>query len=328
MSCKCDTINIVNDNNVIVVSHADGRDGKSAYQQAVEGGYTGTEQEFNCSLSLLADVADGKKQISDAINTKGGNSTPDESFQQLAEDIRNIDWNPNVGMVFVEGYCPKTLIEWLSSARNYLLEVNDNTLTELPIGAFSNCPNLHTVNLYALNVIVNYDTIRAIVYNNANLKTVYIPLCVTFNIAQGLDGAAQGGIQVSKELNITIPNCTSFITSYMGRQNNYLLQSIIVGSLTTFNNTYVNQQYLMRNITIGQDTNIDLNVSFWDARSVIAEGQSGIDELNENLYNNLLTKLYDHSEDGQTRTLRLGWLAKVSQENIDYANSKGWTLTT
>lgn len=81
MSCKCDTINIVNDNNVIVVSHADGRDGKSAYQQAVEGGYTGTEQEYNCSLSLLADVADGKKRIADAINTKGGNSTPDESFQ-------------------------------------------------------------------------------------------------------------------------------------------------------------------------------------------------------------------------------------------------------
>lgn len=39
MSCKCDTINIINDNNIIVVSHADGRDGKSAYLQAVEGGY-------------------------------------------------------------------------------------------------------------------------------------------------------------------------------------------------------------------------------------------------------------------------------------------------
>jgi hypothetical protein len=25
--------------------------------------------------------------------------------------------------------------------------------------------------------------------------------------------------------------------------------------------------------------------------------------------------------------LRIGWLAKVSQDNIDYANSKGWTLT-
>ena len=56
MSCKCDTINIVNDNNVIVVSHADGRDGKSAYQQAVEGGFVGTEQEFTDALNNLNEI--------------------------------------------------------------------------------------------------------------------------------------------------------------------------------------------------------------------------------------------------------------------------------
>ena len=82
------------------------------------------------------------------------------------------------------------------------------------------------------------------------------------------------------------------------------------------------------NLTIGQDTDINLPFIFWTASNVIAEGQSGIDELNNNLRNNLLEKLTDHSTDGQTRTLRLGWLAHVSQENIDYANSKGWTLTT
>ena len=84
----------------------------------------------------------------------------------------------------------------------------------------------------------------------------------------------------------------------------------------------------MRNITIGVGTDIDLPFQNWTATNVIAEGQPSIDELNSNLYNNLLTKLYDHSTDGQTRTLRLGWLAHVTQENIDYANSKGWTLTT
>jgi hypothetical protein len=84
----------------------------------------------------------------------------------------------------------------------------------------------------------------------------------------------------------------------------------------------------LRNITIGQGTDINLPFQYWTATNVIAEGQSGIDELNENLYNNLLTKLYDHSQDGQTRTLRIGWLANVSQANIDYATAKGWTLTT
>lgn len=33
-----------------------GRDGKSAYQQAVEGGYTGTEQEFMNSLNNLNEI--------------------------------------------------------------------------------------------------------------------------------------------------------------------------------------------------------------------------------------------------------------------------------
>jgi hypothetical protein len=99
-----------------------------------------------------------------------------------------------------------------------------------------------------------------------------------------------------------------------------------LGVLVSFADFYDTKKEL-RNITIGQSTNINLPFQNWTAQSVIAEGQSGIDELNSNLYNNLLTKLYDHSTDGQTRTLRLGWLAHVTQENIDYANSKGWTLT-
>ena len=56
-------------------------------------------------------------------------------------------------------------------------------------------------------------------------------------------------------------------------------------------------------------------------------GQSGIDELNSNLYNNLLTKLYDHSNDGETRILQIGWLDYITPENIAYANAKGWTIT-
>ena len=83
-----------------------------------------------------------------------------------------------------------------------------------------------------------------------------------------------------------------------------------------------------RFISIGDGTNINIPFSFWNPTNVIAEGQSGIDELNSNLYNNILTKLYDHSNDGETRTLRIGWLANVTAENIAYANAKGWTLTT
>ena len=106
------------------------------------------------------------------------------------------------------------------------------------------------------------------------------------------------------------------------------LRDVTLGTLTSIVEPFSTAIQNLRNITIGQDTNINLPFQLWAATNVIAEGQSGIDELNSNLYNNLLTKLYDHSNDGQTRTLRIGWLSRVTAENIAYANAKGWTLTT
>jgi hypothetical protein len=107
------------------------------------------------------------------------------------------------------------------------------------------------------------------------------------------------------------------------------LVNVVFGSLIEISrNTIDSGQPKLRNITIGQGTNVDLPFHNWTATNVVNEGQSDIDELNNNLRTNLLEKLADHSTDGQTRTLRLGWLAHVTQENIDYANSKGWTLTT
>lgn len=105
------------------------------------------------------------------------------------------------------------------------------------------------------------------------------------------------------------------------------IRNIVVGKVNIIPSAAAGAFMNLRNYQVGEGLDIDVPLSIWTATNVINEEQ-GIDELNENLYNNLLTKLYDHSTDGQTRTLRLGWLAHVSQENIDYANSKGWTLTT
>ena len=123
-----------------------------------------------------------------------------------------------------------------------------------------------------------------------------------------------------------MPNCKK-IGSQSLRDCPALL-NIVLGQITSIDNLYVNSATKLKNVTIGQDTDINLPFSQWNPTTVIAEGQSAIDELNSNLYNNLLTKLYDHSNDGQTRTLRIGWLANVTAENIAYANAKGWTLTT
>lgn len=294
MSCKCDTINIVNDNNVIVVSHADGRDGKSAYQQAVEGGYTGTEQEFNCSLSLLADVAEGKKQIADAINTKGGEASADSSFSQLAEDVLAM---PTSGILAngITQTKPFSFLKYLTSDINKeITEINDSEITTIVRHyAFYKNITLSKISLPNLATISGASTFQ----NCSSLQSVELPNLATIS----------GGS--------TFSYCSS-------------LQSVEFGRLILIAESFQNTKGNLRNITIGAGTDVNLPFQQWTATNVIAEGQSGIDELNNNLRTNLLEKLADHSQDGQTRTLRLGWLAHVTQENIDYANSKGWTLTT
>lgn len=332
----------------IVVKNADGKDGKSAFQQAVEGGYTGTEQEFNCSLSLLADVADGKKQIAAAINIKGGSSTGNESFQQLAQDIVNLDDIFITYGVTTNG----NKIDWLkfmtttnAEARSYITEIDNDEITSIEIQqCFTNCVNLTkirfnnltAINKTALSAFYGCTLLSEIECDNlleisgqaafgdcTSLKEINFPNLISITGANAFGQSPLKNINIPKCVRLSINGIFSTPTS---------LVNIVVGSLTSLHvNAFgiaSNRMNVLRNFTIGVNTDIDLPLYQWVAKTVIEEGQSGIDELNENLYNNLLTKLYDHSQDGQTRTLRIGWLDYVSQANIDYATAKGWTLTT
>lgn len=333
MSCKCDTINIVNDNNIIVVSHADGRDGKSAYQQAVEGGYTGTEQEFNCSLSLLADVAEGKKQIADAINTKGGSASADSSFSQLAEDIQTLPYAgiSAEGIVQTEEF---SFLEYCCNLNfNKIIEINNNSIEEI-FRAYA----FYGFNAnFALNNVFRISGSYCFAYSTGSFELNNLYEITAEYVFYGINTEELNfprlTILNNREIFANIPslkrlytNIESFYltTSLLGTNN---LEELQVGKLVRGIIFYQKDSYeKLRNIIIGEGTDVDINFQCWSATDVINAGY--LDELNSNLYNNLLTKLYDHSTDGQTRTLRLGWLAHVTQENIDYANSKGWTLTT
>lgn len=72
-----------------------GKPGKSAYQSAVDGGYQGTESEFNESLSKLNDlftsVSNGKNLIAGAITDKGVSTSGSDTFQQMADNIGAIE---------------------------------------------------------------------------------------------------------------------------------------------------------------------------------------------------------------------------------------------
>jgi hypothetical protein len=288
---------------------------------------------------VLKDVAEGKKQIAAAINTKGGQADPDSSFDQLAEDISTIPDINLTGWTFLDDYKPVNVAQFLNNfekvvsiydesfiniVKSSLFE-NFEHLTTIDLPAlrsisggytFGNNPKLTTVHLPALTSISRYSTFESC----SKLTTVHLPALTTIN----------GDYTFSNCIKLTtidLPALRSISGSYTFESAN--LTNLILGTLERVTgNLFVYIKTKLRNVSIGIGTDINLSLNSWTATNVIAEGQSGIDELNSNLYNNLLTKLYDHSEDGEERTLRLGWYNYVSEENKLYAKNKGWNITT
>jgi hypothetical protein len=298
------------------------------------------DQLENGAGAIGSEIMVGKQSLVDAIEYKGGTSSADKTLKGIAEDIKEIPNFNTSGCEYIsEVYKPTTLLEAYYN-RIYLKSVIDNDVEEIS-GAytFSGCSSLQSVRLPNLVTISGDYTFSGC----SSLQSVRLPNLVTLRGSHTFQSCPL--LQ-----NVELPNLVTLSGTYMF-QSSPLLQSVRLPNLVTLSGIYTfngcpllqtitlgilvvckelfsDAKPNLRNITIGQDTDIDLPFQYWTATNVIAEGQSGIDELNSNLYNNLLTKLYDHSQDGQTRTLRLGWLAHVTQENIDYANSKGWTLTT
>jgi hypothetical protein len=289
---------------------------------------------------MLNDVAEGKKQIADAINTKGGEANKDSSFSQLAEDVLAM---PTSGILSngITQTEPFSFVQYLTNNINSsITELNTSEITNISrsyafcnnitlskislpnlttisgISTFNGCTSLQEIKLPNLTTISGGNT-----FSNCNsLQSVELPNLAT--ISGGTTFSNCSSLQSVELPNLaTISGGSTFLSCT-------LLSDIELGTISRIVDIFAQAKPNLRNITIGQGTDINLPFQYWTATNVIAEGQSGIDELNSNLRTNLLEKLYDHSTDGQTRTLRLGWLAKVSQENIDYANSKGWTLTT
>ena len=252
--------------------------------------------------AITSEIASGKQAIAAAINAKGGEASATESFTELAEAVEEI---PNYSdMVKLAG-----IIAGGNYDKNALQGHNEN----VKYGKTEIIDNLGAFEKLSYNYMFQYWDL---------LKKVYMPAITGaygysfFKNCTSLEEAIFPNLQRQQGFYM-FENCTS-------------LKNLVFGAYTDNNytaSTNGNKPNL-HNITMGEGTDANLKFEGWTATNVIAEGQSGIDELNSNLYNNLLTKLYDHSNDGQTRTLRIGWLANVTAENIAYANAKGWTLTT
>ena len=293
----------------------------------------------NQSIAILSDIEQWKEDIADAINSRGGVADASESFQELAEDITQI---PSTG-IFSDGVGLDNTFSFLkyvtSLINNEIISINDSTITEITrdyafphnialrevimngvttisgSSIFQGCNSLQLVDFPNLTTISGNSTFLGC----NSLQSVDFPNLTTISGSSIFQGC--NSLQL-----VDFPNLTTISGNsiFLGCNS---LQSVIFGTLLSITEPFYNAKQNLGNITIGQDTDIDLPFQNWTTTNVIAEGQSGIDKLNSNLYNNLLTKLYDHSSDGETRILQIGWLDYITPENIAYANAKGWTIT-
>ena len=273
--------------------------------------------------AIASEIASGKQAIAEAINAKGGSASETDTFSKLAEAVDTIpnfsDMVKLAGIIAGGNYDKNTLQGHNENVKYGKTEIIDNVgaFEKINVGyCFQNWDLLQEVNLPALTSIRGIAPFQ---YCSA-LQEVNLPALTSIS-----GGSTFHSCSALQEVNL--PNLTT-ISGGSTFNGCSALQEIIFVTLIRCDEPFYDKNTNLRNITIGQDTDINLPFQNWTATNVIAEGQRGIDELNTNLYNNLLTKLYDHSSDGETRTLRIGWLAKVSAENIAYANAKGWTLTT
>ena len=76
-------------------------------------------------VGIIADVEQGKKDISKAIAQRGGISNPSDAFSTMAESIRAIPAEeiPLAGTEWVEGYEPKTAAEVITNQQEFLLKL-------------------------------------------------------------------------------------------------------------------------------------------------------------------------------------------------------------
>ena len=278
-------------------------------------------------MTLDKDVEYGKQEIADAINSMGGTATEDMSLVELANAIKETIVGNNVtakGMVAEElTYALKLMCNYDSVYRARLTNISDSEVTDINTTStfayylglvsvkmtslitlsggsnFRDCTALTNVEMESLQSISGNNTFS----NCTNLERVYMPAVTIINSADCF-----AVCQKIKEMTLGT------------------ITSISVGWVGGF--PFIN----LRKLTIGHDTNVSLPFGQWTATRVIAEGQSGVDELNANIMAHIVPNLYL----GGGKTITFGAaLYNVLTEETKKAiaesvenGGRGWTLAS
>ena len=354
-------------------------DDVQAIERAVEQALQGLEGV----TAIVSEISSGKQAIASAINAKGGSASANESFQQLADDVVNLN-----DSFITYGVEVTEKIHWLNficnsgaPARLPLTAIDDNVVTTISQpNVFQKSSALESVKMTALTTIsggytfesciilqeVNMPSLVTLsgnqVFQNCTaLQKVNMPSLITLSNIYVFNGCValqevnmpnlvtlSGGqvfLNCTALQEIDLPslatiggqvfqNCTALqdvnmpiLVTFSGGNvfsGCTSLRNVTFGTLTFLYEPFVQTKANLRNITIGQDTNINLPFQNWTANNVIAEGQSGIDELNSNIMTNLVPNLYLNG--GKTLRLGAALYDVLTTATKDAITDRGWTL--
>lgn len=289
------------------------------------------------AIGIIGDVEQGKKDIADAIVSKGGEAEASQSFTELANGIKNIEGFSEFGVEFIDGYNPKNLSDVLCTFRNnvksieflgtdiseyVVYKMNQLTrfsapnLENLSISDFCNgCTSLVELDLPKLKYINNFNYFLS---NCSSLVELRLPELVVFPRTNYFMS------HMNSLRRLYIPKCTSCEAGLT--YNVASLEHMVLGTLTYLNNVFVGGNYL-KHVEVGIGTNIDMSFKEWGKDSQFSTNIDS-DEFNSNFRSGIIERVYDRSGLDAPKTITLGQyaFAKLTEETIALANAKGWNI--
>ena len=193
----------------------------------------------------------------------------------------------------------------------YLTSINMPELTSINSpSTFTNCSALIMLNLPKLQSI------------NSSTTFTSVSTLVTLNLPELTQIVGNNTFQQMYSLTTLYMPKLSYLSGQQTLRQAVSLEDLTVGTLAGSYDLLYDAKPWLKNITIGADTNVDLQFQQWTAVEVIARGEIGVIETN--IMNNIVPNLYLNGN--HIIRFHATLYDNLSQTVKDAIINRGWTV--
>lgn len=210
-----------------------------------------------------------------------------------------------------------------TDARSQILTIDDSEITIIEQAGytFARCSNMESIRLRSLkSVETNVNFVFA--YNH-KLKRLQLDELLTY---KGLSMCTN----CENLEEIIFPKATQIGGTWynVGAGMTSALKSVVFGGALNSLGTMAGVNLTkLRKFEVGQESNCAITLGRWTATNVIAEGQTGIDELNYNIKTYLADRVADRTNDtALTITFGTSLYNVLTAETLQAFTDKNWNV--